>query len=58
MIKVRSDLGDINIEIRRRKFSWIGHTLGKSPEEIRNYAFVTTCKEVENVKGLETPGGC
>lgn len=30
----RTEIGDINTEIRRRKFGWIGHTLRRDPNEI------------------------
>jgi hypothetical protein len=29
-----TESGDINLEIRRRKFGWIGHTLRKDRSEI------------------------
>ena len=35
-----ADIGDINVEVRRRKFGWIGHTLRKDEEEICNRALV------------------
>ena len=36
----KAELRDINMEIRRRKFGWIGHTLRKDPNEICNRALV------------------
>lgn len=36
----KAELRDINMEIRRRKFGWIGHTLRRVPDEICNRALV------------------
>jgi hypothetical protein len=33
-----TESGDINLEIRRRKFGWIGHTLRKDKSEISSSA--------------------
>jgi len=30
----KAELKDINLEVRRRKFGWIGHTLRRSPNEV------------------------
>jgi hypothetical protein len=35
-----TDQGDINLEIRKRKFRWIGHTLRKEDGEISKAALL------------------
>lgn len=34
LLWMRTDMKDVNYEIRKRKFGWIGHTLRKPPAEI------------------------
>lgn len=46
----RSNFRDVNIEIRRRKFGWIGHTLRKPPTEICHQALSY------NPQGSRRPG--
>lgn len=36
----RTETSDINIEIRRRKYGWIGHTLRKAPGEVCHRALL------------------
>lgn len=39
-LHARTEQPEINVQIRRRKFGWIGHTLRKSPDEVANRALV------------------
>jgi hypothetical protein len=46
---------DINFEIRKRKFRWIGHMLRKEDREIPNYYYVIL-KETGREEGLRIAG--
>ena len=47
---------DINLEIRKRKFRWIGHTLRKEDEEVPKAALLWTLKEAEKEEDLRLAG--
>ena len=47
---------DINLEIRKRKFRWIGHTLRKEDREIRRLHYFGTHKETGREEDRETAG--
>jgi len=47
---------DINLEIRKRKFRWIGHTLRKEDEEIPKAAYSGTLRDTGGEEDRETAG--
>ena len=51
-----TDQEDINLEIRKRKFRWIGHTLRKEDGEISKRPYYGTLKEVGREEDLRIAG--
>ena len=47
---------DINLEIRKRKFRWIGHTLRKEDGEVPKAAYFGTLKETRRGEDRTTAG--
>jgi hypothetical protein len=47
---------DINLEIRKRKFRWIGHTLRKEDGEIPKPPYYVTLKEAGREEDLRLAG--
>ena len=47
---------DINVEIRKRKFRWIGHTLRKEDGEIPKAALLGTLRETGREEDREIYG--
>ena len=51
-----TDQEDINLEIRKRKFRWIGHTLRKEDGEISKQPYYGTLKEAGREEDLRIAG--
>ena len=47
---------DINLEIRKRKFRWIGHTLRKKDGEVPKAAYFGTLNETGREEDRKTAG--
>jgi hypothetical protein len=47
---------DINLEIRKRKFSWIDHTLRKRMEKYQRLPYSGTLKETGREEDRKTAG--
>jgi hypothetical protein len=47
---------DINLEVRKRKFRWIGHTLRKEDGEIPRLSYFGTLRETGREEDREIAG--